>query len=471
MCRAAPSQDVVDETLDGEASRSSGNFIAALSGFETAERGKEGCARGTGVEMQISRAASVSAMGMGMGMEKAHCVSAEALTAHAISIDLSRYPSLDRKTQEEIVLKYRQLDETLRRAGLYECPYHSYGIDMLRYGVLFALFWSCLQCAHYAFAGLFLGLFWHQLVFTAHDAGHMGITHGFHTDSCIGIVVADFLGGLSLGWWKRNHNVHHIVTNSPEHDPDIAHMPFFAISHRFFASLYSTYYDREMKFDAAARFFIKHQNYLYYPILLLGRFNLYILAWSYLLSPNQAPRKGPAWWHRHLELAGQLFFWYWFGYQTLYLGIPRWSSRLTFLLLSHMVTAPLHVQLTLSHFAMSTADLGARESFAMKMLRTTMDVECPPWMDFLHGGLQFQVVHHLFPRLPRHNLRRAQRYVRGFCEEVGIPYVRVGFVRGNKEVIGRLGEVAAQLRVWEECRKVAARELVERRGDVTLRMR
>ncbi|THV43792.1 hypothetical protein BGAL_0920g00010 [Botrytis galanthina] len=303
--RVVISQEVADESLYGEEdSRASGNFTSPLPVFYTGEIGTEVRLRCTGVETQGSRASSFSSM----EMDKAHVVSAEALTAHAISTDLSRYPSLDRKPQDEIVLKYRQLDEKLRSEGLYNCPYSSYGIDMVRYGVLFALFWTFLQSSYYAFSGLFLGLFWHQLVFTAHDAGHMGITHGFHTDSCIGIFIADFLGGLSIGWWKRNHNIHRIVTNSPEHDPDIEHMPFFAISHRFFSSLYSTYYDRNMRFDAASRFFIKHQTYLYYPILLLGRFNLYVLAWSYLLSPNQVPRKGPAWWHRHLEIAGQIFF-------------------------------------------------------------------------------------------------------------------------------------------------------------------
>lgn len=137
-----------------------------------------------------------------------------------------------------------------------------------------------------------------------------------------------------------------------------------------------------MKFDAASQFFIRYQHFLYYPILLMGRFNLYVLAWPYLLSSTQVPRKGPAWWHRYLEMAGQIFFWYWFGYETLYLRIPSWSSRFIFLLISHMVTAPLHVQLTLSHFAMSTSNLGVNESFAQKMIRTTMDVDYPPWMDF-----------------------------------------------------------------------------------------
>lgn len=83
-----------------------------------------------------------------------------------------------------------------------------------------------------------------------------------------------------------------------------------------------------------------------------------------------------------------------------------------------MLTFPLHVQITLSHFGMSTTDFGPSEPFPVKQLRTTMDVDCPEWIDWFHGGLQYQVVHHLFPRLPRHNLRQCVPLVRRFCQEL-----------------------------------------------------
>lgn len=376
------------------------------------------------------------------------------------SSDILKYPALDYQSQDRIVAKYRELDTQIRAAGLYDCPYWAYGLECSRYILLFCGFLLALRSSYYALSAAFLGMFWHQLVFTAHDAGHMGITHNFHVDTCIGIFIADFLGGLSIGWWKRNHNVHHIVTNSPEHDPDIEHMPFFAISTRFFNSLRSTYYDRIMEFDAVAKWAISKQHWLYYPLLTLGRFNLYRLSWEYLLG-GQAPRKGPAWWHRYLELTGQVVFWTWFGYVVVYRSIPTAWDRFVFVMVSHAITAPLHVQITLSHFAMSTTDMGVHESFPQKMLRTTMDVDCPTWLDFFHGGLQFQAVHHLFPRVPRHNLRAAQKYVKEFCKDTGIPYAIYGFTRGNQEVISRLGEVARQVKVFEECRRVCAKELVE----------
>ena len=406
-------------------------------------------------DLETSSISSISSLGELFERPTKEPLQLSDLTQNEIDFDLARYPSLDPETQANIVARYRQLHQTIRDAGLYECNYRAYATECCRYTFLFGMSLWLLHLGWYGTSGLFLAFFWHQLVFTAHDAGHMGITHIYTIDTVIGIVIADFLGGLSLGWWKRNHNVHHIVTNSPEHDPDIEHMPFFAISHRFFESLKSTYYDRVMAYDSFARFVVPFQHYLYYPLLTLGRFNLYRLSWEYLIL-GLGPMKGPAWWHRWLEIAGQVFFWTWFGYGVLYKTIPTAGDRFLFIMVSHMATAILHVQITLSHFAMSTADLGIHESFPQKMLRTTMDVGCPEWLDFFHGGLQFQAIHHLYPRIPRHNLRRTQKLVQSFCEEVKIPYALYGFVDGNKEVLGRLGEVGRQAAILAECQRTMA---------------
>ncbi|KAL4866146.1 hypothetical protein BDV12DRAFT_210680 [Aspergillus spectabilis] len=392
---------------------------------------------------------------------KPHLCVLDARTQQEIMLDKAQYPPLDAEHQHNITLKYRALNKRIQEEGLYNCNYSAYAVESLRYSILFALFLFSLHNSHFALAGLFLGCFWHQLVFTAHDAGHMGITHDFKTDTAIGIIVADFIGGLSLGWWKRSHNVHHIMTNSPEHDPDIELMPFFAVSHRFFTNLHSTYYNRLMEFDIVAKCVVKYQHYLYYPILLFGRFNLYFLSYAHILSAlNPRNKKQGPLWPRYLELAGQIFFWSWFGYGICYLSIPTWPSRILFILISHCVTAPLHVQITLSHYGMSTADLGVHESFPQKMLRTTMDVDCPAWLDFVHGGLQFQAIHHLYPRIPRHNLRRTQKLVREFCEDVRIPYAVFTFVDGNRKVLGRLGDVARQARIFEEGMREAAGEVL-----------
>ncbi|KAI8957442.1 fatty acid/sphingolipid desaturase [Daldinia sp. FL1419] len=377
----------------------------------------------------------------------------DAITRKKTTLDLEKYPSLDFNTQDAIVAKYRDLGERIKAEGLYQCNYGAYAVEVTRYSILFGLTFLFLHWGWYVASAVCLGAFWHQLVFTAHDAGHMGITHGFHTDTVIGIIVADFFGGLSLGWWKRNHNVHHIVTNAPEHDPDIEHMPFMAVSHRFFTSMRSTFYERIMEYDAMAKFMLRIQPYTYYILLLFGRLNLYRLSWDFLLA-RRGPQRGPAWWHGWLEITGQVCFITWYFYGVLYKSIPNNLDRFVFFLISHMVPMPVHAQICLSHFAMSTSDMGPHESFPQKMLRTTMDIECPQWLDFFHGGLQFQVIHHLYPRIPRHNLRRTQKLVQDFCNDVGIPYALYGFVDGNKQVVGTLAEVSRQAAILAKCQKV-----------------
>ncbi|CEP62440.1 fatty acid desaturase LALA0_S05e05710g [Lachancea lanzarotensis] len=367
--------------------------------------------------------------------------------------DLESLPSLDAATQQWLSREYNDMHQKIIAADLYQCDYYRYAKEVTRIGILFGLsFYLLFACHRNFWSAVFMGAAWQQLVFIAHDAGHISITHNYQIDNIIGMVVASWIGGLSLGWWKRNHNVHHLVTNDPIHDPDIQHLPFFAVSTRLFTNVYSTYYDRFLWFDALARKTIPIQRFLYYPILSFGRFNLYRLSWMHVLL-GLGPRKGKAMWFRYFELAGLIFFNYWFFYLVCGCGLSTTWDRIQYVLISHITTMIVHVQITLSHFAMSTSDLGVAEGFPMRQLRTSMDVDCPRWLDFFHGGLQFQVVHHLFPRLPRHNLRAAQPFVIEFCRRVGLKYSIYGFSKGNEVVLSKLEEIALQAKTMIDCAK------------------
>ncbi|KAJ4340651.1 hypothetical protein N0V87_002312 [Didymella glomerata] len=366
---------------------------------------------------------------------------------------LRENPSVDAETQHQILLDYRELHEQIKAEGLYKCNYSAYGRESIRYAALFAAFAYLLYSKWYLTSALFLGLFWQQIMFTAHDAGHRGISGNFVIDTLIGAFIADFCCGLSIGWWKSSHNVHHLITNMPEHDPDIQNTPIFSTSPTYIKGVISTFYkDFEFKWDAACEVLLPYQKYTYYPIMALARFNLYILSWCHLCSPRAA-QLGAAWWTRPVELVFMACYWFIFGYLLVWCTLPTWPIRIGFVLISHLVTMILHVQITLSHWGMPTADLGPTESFPQRQMRTTMDVECPAWLDWVHGGLQFQAVHHLFPRVPRHNLRRGQELVREFSKKTGIRYHCYGFVEGNKVVLGRLEEVANMVKMMVDCQK------------------
>ncbi|CCE85248.1 Piso0_004830 [Millerozyma farinosa CBS 7064] len=366
--------------------------------------------------------------------------------------DLESVPSLDYKTQAVLRAKYLELHDTVIKNGFYQCDYWAYVREVIKIGSLFLYSFSFLKLNYIFLSALLMGMAWQQMTFIAHDAGHISITHDYQIDNVFGVLISNWFGGLSLGWWKRNHNVHHLIPNDPVHDPDIQHLPFFAVSTRLFGDVYSTYYEKYLHFDAAAKAFIQLQNYLYYPILCFGRFNLYKLSWVHLLM-GLGPRRGEAAWFRYFELAGLSFFFFW--YFGLLIGKTLESNwdRFVYVMVSHIATMLIHVQITLSHFAMSTADLGLSESFPSRQIRTTMDVDCPQWLDFLHGGLQFQAIHHLFPRLPRHNFRRVQPFVIQFCKDVGLQYSIYGFGEGNGIVLDKLGDIAKQCSIMVDATK------------------
>ncbi|KAI8849911.1 fatty acid desaturase, partial [Chytridium lagenaria] len=252
-------------------------------------------------------------------------------------------------------------------------------------------------------------------------------------------LVSPTLSAVSpLGWWKSNHNVHHIVTNDPEHDPDIQHMPFIAVSVRFMENLYSTYYRRTLDFDSVAKFFIPFQHRL---------FTCSCVSADSTSTPTVSPSSqnvvaSP---HRWFELTGIAFFWCWYAGVLLRSLYPSWSMIFLHIMVAHVSTVFLHVQITLSHFGMDTSPPREGETYAELALRTTMDVECPEWFDWFHGGLQFQVEHHLFPRVPRHNLRKIRGLVVEFARDNGLEFHTYGFVKGNALVFSVLQDVAGQV--------------------------
>jgi fatty acid desaturase len=61
-------------------------------------------------------------------------------------------------------------------------------------------------------------------------------------------------------------------------------------------------------------------------------------------------------------------------------------------------------------------------NYFVNQIRQSQNVTGSVVLEWLMGGHQHQIEHHLFPRMPRHNLPRASRFVAAFCERIGEPY-------------------------------------------------
>ena len=130
---------------------------------------------------------------------------------------------------------------------------------------------------------------------------------------------------------------------------------------------------------------------------------------------------------------------------------PTWGTRALFWYIANATVGIIHVQICLSHFLMETFDevqyQKDSESYFEYQLRTTLDIDCPRYMDWFHGGLQYQVIHHLYPRIPRHRLRELRKKVEDIISKYShVNYIHYPFIYANKLTLQHMKSVAMEAR-------------------------
>jgi len=342
----------------------------------------------------------------------------------------------------EVSMDYRRLHSEFSKAGMFEKKGHGviYSLCFVAL-LLFTCVYGVLCCDGFwvhMFSGVLLGFLWMQVAYLGHDSGHYQImtTRGFN--KFVQILTGNCLTGISIAWWKWTHNAHHVACNSLDYDPDLQHLPMLAVSSKLFHSLTSQFYGRKLTFDSLSRFFVSYQHITYYPVMCVARVNLYLQTLLLLFSKRKVP-------DRALNILGIFVFWSWFP--LLVSCLPNWNERVLFVLTSFFVCSVQHIQFTLNHFA-ADVYVGAPKGndWFEKQTSGTIDIACSSWMDWFFGGLQFQLEHHLFPRLPRCHLRNVSPVVRELCKKHNLPYRSLSFFEANLWTLRTLRTAALEAR-------------------------
>mmetsp|Transcript_417 Transcript_417/g.501 ORF Transcript_417/g.501 Transcript_417/m.501 type:complete len:522 (-) Transcript_417:215-1780(-) len=262
--------------------------------------------------------------------------------------------------------------------------------------------------------GLTVGLAIQQVAFVAHDAGHYGILPPkagggmnwlgwFHGSVCFGI---------SIDMWSDEHSKHHAMTMRPRQDPQFNYLPFFLVSKKELSK-----FDELSSIEQVlARWLVPFQHLTLIPLsVIIGRFNLHAISMIHALKNK-----------KFHDVLGMFLYVAWFG--SMVCTLPN-EERIPFVLVSYMMAGVLHIQLTISHLATDafTAEEDEHLQFFAHQCRTTRNIDSYWWDDWFHGGLQYQIEHHLFPQLPRHNLAKVQPMVKDLCAKHNIPYRSTSF--------------------------------------------
>jgi fatty acid desaturase len=283
-------------------------------------------------------------------------------------------------------------------------------------------------------AAFILPEFWMQVGFFGHDAGHNQVFAHTRKNLALGFLCYPLTLGMSFRPWVIRHNKHHAETNIHDEDPDL--------ENRLVAFHEGAARDKSGIF----LWIVKHQAKLYPVLGCLATFGFRLDAWRYILGKDDDLYGAPKFRReRRLELVF-LSCWIaiWILLPTILLGPARWLpvfiiGQLFFGFHMSMVFAP-------NHKGMETFDADKKPPFLEWQVLTSRNVRPSWWTDFLYGGLNYQIEHHLFPTLARKNLAPVRLIVQAHCRKVGIPYVEESFVDGIKAIYQALDEVAQTVR-------------------------
>ena len=271
-----------------------------------------------------------------------------------------------------------------------------------------------------------LGMVFTQLGLIGHDAGHQQIFSSRKKNDSISLMVG-VLMALVPSWWNDKHNQrHHRNPNRIGEDGDID-VSFFAFT-----------IGRALAKTGFLKTMASHQALLFFPILMLSSISFLFAGIHYVLTGKEVRYKviEPILVAIHLVV--------YFGLLFVFLDPLH---AVAFIAVHHAVEGfYMGSVFAPNHKGMPVLEEDAPMGFLRQQVITSRDVSAHPITDFVYGGLNYQVEHHLFPSMPRNSLKKVQPIVKEFCLKHHIPYHETSVMQSQREILGYMHKMSAPLR-------------------------
>ncbi|OZV82502.1 delta fatty acid desaturase [Micromonospora echinospora] len=272
-----------------------------------------------------------------------------------------------------------------------------------------------------------------QVAFLGHDAGHRQMFRRRGPSEVVGLLAGNLAVGLSYGWWVDKHNRHHANPNHEGEDPDVG------------AGALVWTHEQAAATRGFGRWLARWQAWLFFPMLLLEGFALHVSSVRAVVGRN--PDGGFRTPMRHRTVEGLLLAAHLVGYLVL-VGTVLSPGRAVAFVAVHQGLWGLYMGCSFApnHKGMEMPTAADDLDFLRKQVLTSRNVRGNRLVDVALGGLNYQIEHHLFPNMPRGNLRRARPIVRAYCAEQGIPYAETGLFDSYRQALAHLHEAGRPVR-------------------------
>jgi fatty acid desaturase len=245
-----------------------------------------------------------------------------------------------------------------------------------------------------------------------HEGSHKAFSRSSFRNTIVQYVTYPLFSGLSALYWREKHDrQHHGHPNVHELDPDLKPWPFVSSAN-----------DMETV-GPFRRFIIKTFQswgvWLWAPLMALGMRRASLV---YIVGHARKHGVDRFWLFDVACLAAHYFMW--MGLPTLLWGplagigvyAAVWALVGVMLIL---VFAPAHIGLPVV--------VSPRKDW-VHQLETTRNLRMPKLISWFFIGLDYQVEHHLFPKIPHQSLPKAAEITQRWCEQRGLPYKSVDYL-------------------------------------------
>jgi linoleoyl-CoA desaturase len=254
-----------------------------------------------------------------------------------------------------------------------------------------------------------------------HDGGHGSFSRKRWVNRAAALSL-NFLGGNDFMWNNQHNIIHHAFTNVEGIDEDIHQRPWFRFNeqqerlkmhkyqHLYCWLLYSLQYLMWIFMSDFKKYFTKKIHHV--PIKKMSR-NDHIVFWVFKV----------------------LFY-------TLFIFLPLWKFGFLpwlagFLIFTCVTGFIISIVFQLAHTVEHThfpipddSTHKMQDEWAIHQLKTTANFATRnKLVCWLVGGLNFQVEHHLFPKISHIHYPRISNIIRNTCREFGVEYIEYRHMR------------------------------------------
>nr|BBL33566.1 fatty acid delta6 desaturase [Apionichthys finis] len=316
-------------------------------------------------------------------------------------------PSQDRNKNAAIIQDFHTLRMQAEHKGLFRARPLFFCLHLAHIVLLEALAWLMiwlwgtnwiltLLCA------VMLTVSQSQAGWLQHDFGHLSVFKKSRWNHLLHKFIIGHLKGASANWWNHRHFQHHAKPNIFRKDPDVNMLNIFVLGETQPLE-YGIKKIKHMPYNHQHQYF-----FLVGPPLLIPIF-FHIQIMQTMISRRD--------W---VDLVWSMS--YYLRYFTCYIPLYGLFGSLALISFVRFLESHWFVWVTQMNHLPMDIDYEKHHDWLTMQLQATCNVEQSTFNDWFSGHLNFQIEHHLFPTMPRHNYHLVAPQVRELCVKYGIPY-------------------------------------------------